>query len=64
MMVGGERAYELMGAVSLEQEVGEVWGSRLTVQRWPQGPSPREKVLRVMSLPPPPPNTCNCLVSE
>ena len=54
--LGVGRGYDWMGTVSLEQEMGEVWGLRLTIQRAPkgpsQGPSPSKKVSRVMSLPP------------
>lgn len=45
-----------VGSEPREGGGGGVWGPRLTIQRWPegpsQGPSPKEKALRVMSLPP------------
>lgn len=56
-----------MGAVSLEQEVGEVWGPRLITQRPPESPryapSPRKKAARVMSHTAPPPIAYNCPIS-
>lgn len=48
--------YDWLGTVNLQQEMGEVWGLKLTIQRAPKGPSqgssPSKKVLRVMSIPP------------
>lgn len=54
LVAGGRgRSRDWMGAVSLEQEVGEVWGPRLITQRPSASPryapSPRKKAARVMS---------------
>lgn len=55
LWLGMERAMQhRQEVVSLEQEVGELWGCRMTIQSQPEAGGHGEEVLKVMSLLSPP----------